>query len=403
MKIKIVTLGCKLNFAESSAIMQQLLNDGHTKAKTGEQADIVIVNTCTVTDTADHKDRQAIHRLRRENPNAKIIMTGCYAALIKQKQDRGEQLPSADNTILSEIDILKPKDLINFVNAYSRDDRTRCFLKVQDGCNYFCTYCTIPFARGRSRNPYIKDIVAQAEQALSNGAKEIILTGVNIGDFGRSTNETFLSLIQALDELKSQENYRIRISSCEPNLLSDEIIDFVAQSHHFAPHFHIPLQSGSNEVLQIMHRRYNRELFAERVEHIKRVIPNAFIGVDCMVGVRGETEEYFNDYVQFISSLPVSQLHVFTYSERANTRMLDMDLYVVPQAERERRSKILHKISDEKLAAFYAQHKGSQATVLWESKKTGNQMSGFTENYIKIYGPYCKEKINTFEHVTINV
>lgn len=403
MKIKIVTLGCKLNFAESSAIMQQLLNDGHTKAKTGEQADIVIVNTCTVTDTADHKDRQAIHRLRRENPNAKIIMTGCYAALIKQKQDRGEQLPTADNTILSEIDILKPKDLINFVNAYSRDDRTRCFLKVQDGCNYFCTYCTIPFARGRSRNPYIKDIVAQAEQALSNGAKEIILTGVNIGDFGRSTNETFLSLIQALDELKSQENYRIRISSCEPNLLSDEIIDFVAQSHHFAPHFHIPLQSGSNEVLQIMHRRYNRELFAERVEHIKRVIPNAFIGVDCMVGVRGETEEYFNDYVQFISSLPVSQLHVFTYSERANTRMLDMDLYVVPQAERERRSKILHKISDEKLAAFYAQHNGSQATVLWESKKTGNQMSGFTENYIKIYGPYCKEKINTFEHVTINV
>ncbi len=403
MKIKIVTLGCKLNFAESSAIMQQLLNDGHTKAKTGEQADIVIVNTCTVTDTADHKDRQAIHRLRRENPNAKIIMTGCYAALIKQKQDRGEQLPSADNTILSEIDILKPKDLINFVNAYSRDDRTRCFLKVQDGCNYFCTYCTIPFARGRSRNPYIKDIVAQAEQALTNGAKEIILTGVNIGDFGRSTNETFLSLIQALDELKSQENYRIRISSCEPNLLSDEIIDFVAQSHHFAPHFHIPLQSGSNEVLQIMHRRYNRELFAERVEHIKRVIPNAFIGVDCMVGVRGETEEYFNDYVQFISSLPVSQLHVFTYSERANTRMLEMDLYVVPQAERERRSKILHKISDEKLAAFYAQHKGSQATVLWESKKTGNQMSGFTENYIKIYGPYCKEKINTFEHVTINV
>ncbi len=403
MKIKIVTLGCKLNFAESSAIMQQLLNDGHTKAKIGEQADIVIVNTCTVTDTADHKDRQAIHRVRRENPNAQIILTGCYAALLQQKKDKGEPLPIADDHILEEINILKPKDLVHFVNAYSRDDRTRCFLKVQDGCNYFCTYCTIPFARGRSRNPYIKDIVAQAEQALSNGAKEIILTGVNIGDFGRSTNETFLSLIQALDELKSQENYRIRISSCEPNLLSDEIIDFVAQSHHFAPHFHIPLQSGSNEVLQIMHRRYNRELFAERVEHIKRVIPNAFIGVDCMVGVRGETEEYFNDYVQFISSLPVSQLHVFTYSERANTRMLEMDLHVVPQAERERRSKILHKISDEKLAAFYAQHKGSQATVLWESKKTGNQMSGFTENYIKIYGPYDKEKINTFEHVTINV
>ena len=379
MKIKIVTLGCKLNFAESSAIMQQLLNDGHTKAKTGEQADIVIVNTCTVTDTADHKDRQAIHRLRRENPNAKIIMTGCYAALIKQKQDRGEQLPSADNTILSEIDILKPKDLINFVNAYSRDDRTRCFLKVQDGCNYFCTYCTIPFARGRSRNPYIKDIVAQAEQALTNGAKEIILTGVNIGDFGRSTNETFLSLIQALDELKSQENYRIRISSCEPNLLSDEIIDFVAQSHHFAPHFHIPLQSGSNEVLQIMHRRYNRELFAERVEHIKRVIP------------------------KFISSLPVSQLHVFTYSERANTRMLEMDLYVVSQKERERRSKILHKISEDKLAQFYAQHEGSVATVLWESKKVEDKMFGFTENYIKVSRPFDRTKINTFERITVQL
>ena len=409
MKIKIVTLGCKLNFAESSALMHQLLSEGHTPVKSGEQADIVIVNTCTVTDTADHKDRQAIHRVRREHPNAKIIVTGCYAALLQQKQERNEQLACADTTILDEIDVLKPKDLVNFVNAYSRDDRTRCFLKVQDGCNYFCTYCTIPFARGRSRNPYIKDIVAQAEQALQDGAKEIILTGVNIGDFGRSTGESFLDLIKALDslspissKLSAISDYRIRISSCEPNLLSDEIIDFVAKSRHFAPHFHIPLQSGSNEVLRIMHRRYTRELFAERVAHIKRVMPHAFIGVDCMVGVRGETEECWSEYLQFIEQLPVSQLHVFTYSERANTRMLDMDLYVVPQAERERRSKILHKISDEKLAAFYAQHKGSQATVLWESKKTGNQMSGFTENYIKIYGPYDKEKINTFEHVTIN-
>lgn len=410
MKIKIVTLGCKLNFAESSALMHQLLSEGHTPVKSGEQADIVIVNTCTVTDTADHKDRQAIHRVKREHPNAKIIVTGCYAALLQQKQERNEQLACADTTILDEIDVLKPKDLVNFVNAYSHDDRTRCFLKVQDGCNYFCTYCTIPFARGRSRNPYIKDIVAQAEQALQDGAKEIILTGVNIGDFGRSTGESFLDLIKALDslspissKLSAISDYRIRISSCEPNLLSDEIIDFVAKSRHFAPHFHIPLQSGSNEVLRIMHRRYTRELFAERVAHIKRVMPHAFIGVDCMVGVRGETEECWSEYLQFIEQLPVSQLHVFTYSERANTRMLDMDLYVVPQAERERRSKILHKISDEKLAAFYAAHQGTQATVLWESKKTGNQMSGFTENYIKIYGPYDKEKINTFEHVTINV
>lgn len=404
MKIKILTLGCKLNFAESSAIMHQLITEGHTKAKAGEQADIVIVNTCTVTDTADHKDRQAIHRLRRENPTAKIIMTGCYAALLKQKQERNEQLSCADTNILDEIDILKPKDLVNFVNAYSRDDRTRCFLKVQDGCNYFCTYCTIPFARGCSRNPYIIDIVAQAEQALADGAKEIILTGVNIGDFGHSTGETFLDLLKSLDNLLPL-TYRIRISSCEPNLLSDEIIDFVAQSKHFAPHFHIPLQSGSNEVLKIMHRRYTRELFAERVAHIKAVMPNAFIGVDCMVGVRGETEECWNDYLNFIVQLPVSQLHVFTYSERANTRMLDMDLYVVPQAERERRSKILHKISDDKLAAFYSANKGQTATVLWESKKVTNGQSalmfGFTENYIKVSCPYNKSKINTFETITV--
>lgn len=417
MKIKILTLGCKLNFAESSAIMHQLLSEGHTKAKSGEQADIVIVNTCTVTDTADHKDRQAIHRLRRENPNAKIIVTGCYAALLQQKMERNESLSCADSNILNEIDVLKPKDLVSFVNAYSRDDRTRCFLKVQDGCNYFCTYCTIPFARGRSRNPYIKDIVEQAQQALSDGAKEIILTGVNIGDFGHSTRETFLDLLKALDSLNqeskinnlnSDTDYRIRISSCEPNLLSDAIIDFVANSKHFAPHFHIPLQSGSNEVLKIMHRRYTRELFAERVQHIKTVMPNAFIGVDCMVGVRGETEECWSDYLAFIIQLPVSQLHVFTYSERANTRMLDMDLYVVPQAERERRSKILHKISDEKLAAFYAQHQGYQATVLWESKKINGLsptdtplMSGFTENYIKVTCPYDRAKINKFERINV--
>ena len=402
MKIKIVTLGCKLNFAESSALMHQLLSEGHTRVKAGEQADLVIVNTCTVTDTADHKDRQAIHRVRRENPNAKIVITGCYAALLKLKQERNEPLSCADTTILDEIDVLQPKDLVNFVNAYSRDDRTRCFLKVQDGCNYFCTYCTIPFARGRSRNPYIKDLVAQAQQALDDGAKEIILTGVNIGDFGHTTGETFLSLLENLDNLDCPD-YRIRISSCEPNLLSDEIIDFVAHSRHFAPHFHIPLQSGSNEVLKIMHRRYTRELFAERVAHIKTVMPNAFIGVDCMVGVRGETEEYWKDYLDFITSLPVSQLHVFTYSERANTRMLDMDLYVVPQAERELRSKILHKISDEKLAAFYQAYQGTQATVLWESKKQEDKMFGFTENYIKVSCPYDRVKINTFERITVQL
>lgn len=408
MRIQIVTLGCKLNYAESSALMQSLEAHGHTRCRQGESPDVVIVNTCTVTDTADHKDRQAIHRIRRENPNAKIILTGCYAELLRRK---ASSLVEKDAEILKEIDRLVPKDLTRFQPAYSRNDRTRCFLKVQDGCNYFCTYCTIPMARGRSRNPEIAFVVEQACQAISEGAKEIILTGVNIGDFGRSTGETFIDLLRRIDEIDSaafkeestqNANFRVRISSCEPNLLSDEIIDFVAHSKHFAPHFHIPLQSGSNEVLKLMHRRYTRELFAERVAHIKSVMPNAFIGVDCMVGVRGETTEYFADYKAFIESLPVSQLHVFTYSERANTKMLEMDLSVVPQAERNRRSKILHQISDEKLAAFYAAHRGEKGTVLWESKRLENgQMCGFTENYIKVYAPYDKNKINTFEEVTI--
>lgn len=390
MKIRIVTLGCKLNFAESSALMNTLVARGHTRAKQGEQADVIIVNTCTVTDTADKKDRQAIHRIRRENPDAKIIVTGCYAERLKQNGRQG--LPK-------EVDKLITKDLEHFHHAYSRDDRTRCFLKVQDGCNYFCTYCTIPFARGRSRNPRIAELTEEAVRALHEGAKEIILTGVNIGDFGRSTGESFIDLLRALDQLDDTLPYRIRISSCEPNLLSDEIIDFVAASRHFAPHFHIPLQSGSNEVLRIMHRRYTRELFQERVEHIKRLMPNAFIGVDCMVGVRGETEECFDDYVRFITSLPVSQLHVFTYSERSHTRMLEMDLYVVPMKERERRSKILHEISARKTEQFYDEQRGKKATVLWESKKDGDKMYGFTENYIKVSCPYDRNKINTFETV----
>ena len=411
MTYKIVTLGCKLNFAESSALGKVLLEHGHTKAKVGEQADVVIVNTCSVTDTADQKDRQAIHRLKRENPKARIIVTGCYAALQPQ------QIAS-----MMEVSHVIPKDLNMFHPAYSRDDRTRCFLKIQDGCNYFCTYCTIPLARGRSRNGSIASIVAQAKEALSQGAKEIVLTGVNIGDFGRSTNETFLDLLENLDNLDDLETlppysstplppYRIRISSCEPNLLSDEIIEFVAKSKHFAPHFHIPLQSGSDEMLKIMHRHYDTALFTERIEHIRKVMPNAFIGVDCMVGVRGETQERWDEYVNYISALPVSQLHVFTYSERANTRMLTMDLPVIPMTERHRRSEVLHQISDQKLQAFYAANKDQTATVLWEGKRVNPTplppypstpiMYGFTENYIKVSRPYDKTKVNTFETITL--
>ena len=437
MKISFTTLGCKLNFAESSALGKALIERGHTQAKKDEPADICIINTCSVTDAADHKDRQMIHRIRRQNPNAILIVTGCYAQLkpdeiahiegvdyvlgqnekfhLAEFIERLEapQLPKGGE---GEVFTCPIREVEDFHGAYSRDDRTRCFLKVQDGCNYFCSYCTIPLARGKSRNPSIASLVQEAQQALDGGAKEIILSGVNIGDFGRSTGERFIDLLRALDEAPKPPkgeapqppkggggDFRIRLSSCEPNLLTDEIIDFVAHSHHFAPHFHIPLQSGSNTVLKIMGRRYTRELFAERVAHIKSVMPHAFIGVDCMVGVRGETAECWAEYVDFIESLPVSQLHVFTYSERANTRMLEMDLEVVPQKERERRSKQLHEISARKTDAFYREHEGYEAVVLWEGNKKDGLMYGFTENYIKVSCPYDKSKVNTFERITVRL
>ena len=441
MKVRFVTLGCKLNFAESSALGKELLLRGHQRASLSDVPDVCVVNTCSVTDAADHKDRQTINQLHRKYPNAIIIVTGCYAQLQPQQiaqiegvdyvlgQNEKYSITQLVNELCDSLEDGVPptgrptgysleaqkirvgniREVEEFHGVHSADDRTRCFIKVQDGCNYFCTYCTIPYARGKSRNPNISEIVKDAQLALDQGAKELIITGVNIGDFGRSTGESFIDLLRALDQLEvirregeeaKGTDYRVRISSCEPNLLTDEIIEFVAQSRHFAPHFHIPLQSGSNEVLKIMHRRYTRELFAERVQHIRQVMPHAFIGVDCMVGVRGETEKYWQDYLTFVRGLDVSQLHVFTYSERANTRMLDMDLYVVPKAERQRRSKILHEISEEKLRQFYAKHADRKAVVLWESKREGDLMSGFTDNYIKVYCPYDKSKVNTFE--TIN-
>ena len=426
MKVRFVTLGCKLNFAESSALGKELLLRGHQRASLNEVPDVCVVNTCSVTDAADHKDRQTINQLHRKYPNAIIIVTGCYAQLQPQQIAQMEGVDYVlgqnekysitqlvdelcDSLEAQKIRVANIREVEEFHGVHSADDRTRCFIKVQDGCNYFCTYCTIPYARGKSRNPKIEEVVKDAQEALKQGAKELIITGVNIGDFGRSTGESFIELLRALDELGDEAirreargmDYRVRISSCEPNLLTDEIIEFVAQSKHFAPHFHIPLQSGSNEVLAIMKRRYTRELFAERVKRIKDLMPHAFIGVDCMVGVRGEIEEYWEDYLAFIKGLDVSQLHVFTYSERANTKMLEMDLYVVPKKERQHRSKILHEVSEEKTKAFYAKHAGRKALVLWESKKEGDQMSGFTDNYIKVYGPYIKEKINTFEEVVI--
>ena len=429
------TLGCKLNFAETSTVAQQLARYGVRKVQKGEVADIVVVNTCSVTEVADHKCRQAIHRLVKQHPGAFVVVTGCYAQLKPQEivetegvdlvlgsEQKGNIIPMIMETLsltlprngegthpVSSSTAKNPKGLPphcgggsgrwSFSPACSRGDRTRYFLKVQDGCNYYCTYCTIPIARGRSRNGSIASLVEQAEEVAREGGKEIVITGVNIGDFGRSTGETFFDLVKALDKVEGIERYRI--SSIEPNLLTDEIIEYCAQSRAFMPHFHIPLQSGSNEVLKIMHRHYDRELFAERVAHIRERMPNAFIGVDCMVGVRGETEERWEDYLAFVKQLDVSQLHVFTYSERANTRMLEMDLYVVPKKERERRSKILHAVSAEKLQAFYAKHQGEEATVLWEGKREEGMMAGFTENYIKVHAPYDKTKVNTFEVVRI--
>ena len=432
MTVRFVTLGCKLNFAESSALGRTLLEKGHSRAQDGETADICVLNTCSVTDVADHKCRQALHRMRRENPESVLIVTGCYAQLAADKlQQTPEKVQSGVVKGLEDADIILGNeqkfdiaDIVDritalsarrkgmtevhsspireidaFHGAVSHADRTRCFLKVQDGCNYFCTYCTIPLARGKSRNPHIRTLHDEAQRAIDEGAREIVLTGVNIADFGRSTGETFADLLRSLDSLTGE--YRLRIGSCEPNLLTEEIIDLVASSRHIAPHFHLPLQSGSNEVLAIMKRHYTREQFADRVYKIKERLPYAFIGVDCLGGVRGETEECFEDYLSFLKGLDVSQLHVFTYSERARTRMVEMDLPIVSPAERKRRSDILHEVTANKLQAFYAANKGRTVTVLWESKNSKGKMAGFTENYIRVTASYEPQKVNTFETRTL--
>lgn len=408
------TLGCKLNFAETSAIGRMLMQAGMMRCKSGEQADVVLINTCTVTDTADRKCRQAIHRAVRQHPRAFTVVTGCYAQLkaeeigtfegvdlvigANDKFSVAEFLGAVEKKRQAEVHTTRTTDIRNFCPTCSADDRTRHFLKVQDGCDYYCTYCTIPFARGRSRNATIAETIGVARKAIEEGAHEIVLTGVNTGDFGKSTGETFFDLIRALDALEGEVRYRI--SSIEPNLLSDEIIDFVASSRHFAPHFHIPLQSGSDVVLKLMHRHYDTALFAERIHHIKAVMPEAFIGVDVMAGCRGETAEEFEAGYRFIESLPVSQLHVFTYSERAKTKALEITP-IVPMEERKRRSERLHELSEQKTEAFYASQWGSRRTVLWESSRKGGMMHGFTENYVRCISPYDTSKANTFAEIVL--
>jgi threonylcarbamoyladenosine tRNA methylthiotransferase MtaB len=408
------TLGCKLNFAETSAIGKQLLQAGVLRARKGQKADICVINTCSVTELADKKGRQAIRKMIQNHPDAFVVVTGCYAQL---KPDEVASIEGVDLVLGSEqkLDVIRYMDdlkkrekgevitskthrIRTFVPSCSADDRTRYFLKVQDGCDYFCSFCTIPYARGRSRNGSIADLVRQAEDVVLQGGKEIVLTGVNIGDFGHSTGETFFDLIKALDEVEGIE--RFRISSIEPNLLTDEIIDFVAGSKRFAPHFHTPLQAGSDAVLKLMKRKYDTALFRHKIEKIKSVMPHAFIGVDVIVGLRGETDDYFDEGREFIESLNFSQLHVFTYSERSGTQALAIEHVVDPKVKHQR-SKLLHDISDMKLRGFYESQRGTIRKVLFEHTRHGDKMYGFTENYVKLCADYDPVLVNRITEVKI--
>ena len=392
------TLGCKLNFSETSTFAKMLQELGVRPAGKGEQADLVVINTCSVTDVADHKCRQAIHRMVRQHPDAFVVVTGCYAQLETEKVSRieGVDLVLGSNEKAQLVQFLsdawtgkddrkyfsvKTKDIKTFAPSCSRGNRTRYFLKVQDGCDYFCTYCTIPYARGFSRNPTIASLVTQAEEAAREGGKEIVLTGVNIGDFGKTTGERFIDLVKALDRVEGISRYRI--SSLEPDLASDELIDYCAVSRAFMPHFHIPLQSGSDTVLRLMHRHYDARLFREKILRIKEVMPDAFLGIDVMVGCRGETPECFEETFELLRELPVTQLHVFPYSERPGTSALSIP-YVVPEKEKKMRSKRLLELSDEKTREFYASYIGQQAEVLFEKATRGRAMHGFTRNYIRV-------------------
>ena len=409
------TLGCKLNFSETSSIERMMQEAGIKTAKRGETADVCVINSCAVTQEAEKKCRQAIHKLIRKHPGAYVVVTGCYAQLSPERLareegvdvvlgiDRKGEIPKflgnlEKRTGGGEWFVQPSKDVRNFVPSCARGDRTRYFLKVQDGCDYFCTYCTIPFARGRSRNPLIADLVKQAENAAAEGGREIVITGVNIGDFGKSTGEKFTTLVEELDKVDGISRYRI--SSIEPNLITDEIIGYISRSRSFMPHLHIPLQAGSDEVLKLMHRRYDTAFFGEKIATVRRLLPDAFIGVDVIVGTRGENDELFQKSYDFIKSLDISQLHVFSYSERPGTRALAID-GAVPPAEKQRRSKLLIELSEEKRMAFYRRYCGKEALVLFEKPRPGMPMGGFTENYIRVEAARDDKYINRIVRVRL--
>ena len=400
-RVSFHTLGCKLNFSESSTLARQFAEGGFERVAPTAEADICVINSCSVTEHADKKCRNLIRRLHRRNPEAIIAVTGCYAQLKPQEiaaidgvdivlsnNDKGDlyrrvvELGAKGRQIVTSC---TTDELTRFFAAFSGGDRTRAFLKVQDGCDYCCSYCTIHYARGASRNLPIAEAVAEARRIAEAGQCEIVITGVNTGDFGRGTDMNFLQLLQQLD--RQEEIARFRISSIEPNLLTDEIIEFVATSKRFMPHFHIPLQSGSDEVLKLMHRRYDRELFAGKIRTIRHLLPDAFIGVDVIAGMRGETEACFEDALRFIETLDISRLHVFPYSERQGTKALDIPL-IVPQEEKHRRVNRLISVSQKKLTAFYHRFEGETRPVLFEDNKIGQYICGFTDNYIKVKLPY---------------
>ena len=413
-KIAFHTLGCKLNFSETATLSRLFINEGFEKVPFSQKADVYVINTCSVTETADKKCKSAIRKAVRQNPESSVIVTGCFAQLKPKEivnipgvslvlganeklnfqkyleQINGRKAPEVHSCEISEVD--------NFFSAYSLNERTRSFLKVQDGCDYPCTYCTIPKARGKSRNGTIAEILEKAIDIAEHGVKEIILTGVNIGDFGKSTGETFFDLLKALEKVKGIE--RIRISSIEPNLLTDEIIEFVAQSKIIMPHFHIPLQSGSDQMLKTMKRRYNTSLFREKVELINRLIPDAAIGVDVIVGFPSESDEYFSEAEEFINSLDIMNLHVFTYSERAGTPAVDIKP-IVPIQKRQERSRQFHVLSDKKQRFFNERFINTVRPVLIEMMNDKGIMYGFTDNYIKVELPFDENLKNKIVKVKL--
>jgi threonylcarbamoyladenosine tRNA methylthiotransferase MtaB len=406
-KAAFYTLGCKLNFSETSSIARRFEDVGFERIEFSDKADVVVINSCSVTAEGDKKTRNIIRQAIRRNPDSMIVVTGCYAQLqpeVIQKIEgvdlivgSAEKLSITDylgdlvKKEQTEIHIQQSKQIRNYFHAFSFGDRTRSFLKVQDGCDYYCTYCTIPFARGRSRNDSISNTVAEAREIVAKGTLEIILTGVNIGDFGKSTGEEFIDLLKELDKIENLN--RIRISSVEPNLLTDEIIEFAAHSQHIMPHFHLPLQSGSNDVLALMKRKYKREVFESRVAKIKKEIPSAFIGVDVIAGTNGETDDFFHDSYRFVADLDVSQLHAFPYSERPGTKALELKP-VVPVDERKHRTQRLIALSDRKTAYFYTQNLGTVHDVLFEEQKDKKTISGFTDNYIRVETEYHEDLEN---------